>query len=58
VLAYNIAALTGAAFVGKLKTFAEYNASDVNPNGAALLGVLFKMKRRGVPMQIEKVSLH
>jgi hypothetical protein len=57
-LAYNIAALTGAAFAGELKTFAEYNTPDVNPKSAALLGALFRMKRRGVPMQIEKVSLH
>ena len=63
MLAWNTAALTGAAFVGKLKPLTEcFVEGDAKPgldnNGAALLGALFKMRNRGVAMTVEKISLH
>jgi ribosomal protein L18E len=52
--------MVGAAFVGKLKTLSEYLASlmpeeQANTN-AALLSALFKLKRKGVPMKIERIE--
>lgn len=59
MLAYNTAALTGIASVGKLRDFDHhFPAGDaVQTNGSApLLGALFKMKRKGVGMTIERIE--
>lgn len=67
LLAYNAAALTGLAFVGKLKTFdehfppsveAEQSQAGLSPEGAKILGALFKLKRKGVVMTFEKITRH
>lgn len=65
LLAYNIAALTGCAFAGKLKPFAEHfppldeeTESGMTDDSAKMLSALFKLKSRGVTMTVEKISLH
>lgn len=64
-LAYNIASMSGAAFAGKLKAFAEHfppldDAEPVgmSPEGAKVLGALFRLRKQGVAMRVEKISLH
>lgn len=59
LLAYNTAALSGIAYVGKLRTFEEHfpNGDAVQTSGSAvLLSALFKMKRKGVSMTIERID--
>lgn len=65
ILAFNIANLAGAAFVGKLKPFdecfpppVEEDKAGMTKEGAAVLNALFKLKSSGLPMTVEKVSLH
>lgn len=57
-LAWQTAVLTGAASVGKLKPLDDY-LSEMEPeqttNNAALLSGLFRLKARGVPMDIKKL---
>lgn len=57
VRSWNLAALVGAAFAGKLKPLNHYLASteDKSRGGAALLGALMAMKKKGVPMTIERI---
>lgn len=57
VRAYNLAAMIGKAFAGKLGPIDQYfaNPEDKSRGGAALLGALMAMKKRGVPMKIERV---
>jgi hypothetical protein len=60
-LAWNIAALSALASVGKLKSFDEsfVTGEDGATGGSAkVLGLLFRLKRKGVPMTIEKITLH
>lgn len=57
--AWQIAAFTGAAFVGKLKMPEEYLPTDappVTPGATKMLGYLFRLHNRGLPMTIEKVE--
>lgn len=57
-LAWQVAALTGAASVGKLKPLDDYLASlepEQTYNDAMLLSGLFKLKASGVPMDIKKL---
>lgn len=58
VRAWNLAALIATASVGKLKPLEHYLASseDKSRGGAALLGALVAMKKKGVPMVIERVG--
>lgn len=62
LLAYNTAALAGLAFVGKLKSLSESFGSDEErqdtPGSMKVLGLLLKMRRNGIPMEIEKVTRH
>jgi hypothetical protein len=65
ILAYNIANLSGLAFSGKIKPYAEHfpmsedeKPEGVSSDGAKMLSALFKLKSRGVPMQVERISLH
>lgn len=67
LLAYNIAALTGSAFVGKLRRFADVfpepeirqtPREGMTPESAALLGAMFRLQQGGVEMTVEKISLH
>ncbi|MFA9205025.1 MAG: hypothetical protein ACEQSH_01075 [Bacteroidia bacterium] len=54
--AWTQAALNGAAFAGKLKPLDHYLPDqDKSRGGAALLGALLAMKKKGVPMQIERI---
>lgn len=67
-LAWKIANMTGAAWGGNLppldKLLAPETApaskgkfvSDEQRASASLLGFMFKMKRRGVPMEIERIE--
>lgn len=53
--------MVGAAFCGKLRDLDHYlqpaeSSEDRQQNNAALLGFLLKMKRKGVPMTIERVT--
>lgn len=66
-MAWNIAAMTGAAFVGKLKSYSETfppneeekeAATGLSRDGAHLLGALFRLRSRGVSMTIEKITRH
>lgn len=57
--AWQIAALVGVAFAGKLKTSEEYMPTEdlpVTPGATKMLGYLFKLQKRGIPMTIEKVE--
>lgn len=58
VRAWTQAALNGAAFAGKLKPLDHYLTSteDKSRGGAALLGALMAMKKKGVPMKIERLK--
>lgn len=57
VRAYNQACMNGAAFAGKLGPLERWlpETDDKSRGGAALLGALLAMKKKGVPMQIERV---
>lgn len=59
VQAYNIASMSGAASVGKLKKFDHYLA-QIKPRTAQgpaeMLATLRELKARGVPMEIKKVE--
>lgn len=58
-MAWQIAAFTGAAFVGKLKGPEEYlpDSRPIGTPGAMkTLGFLMRLQRRGIPMQIERVE--
>lgn len=57
--AWQVAAMSAAASVGKLKDLREYLPGDVDekrtPGSSWVLSQLFKMKAKGVPMKIERV---
>lgn len=57
-LAWMTGNFVGLAFGGKLKDLKHYlqdESEDASRGGAALLGALIAMKKRGVPMQIERL---
>lgn len=57
-LAWQIGAMTGTAYAGKLKSLSEYLAmiepEEVSGN-AALLHALKRLQAKGVPMDIKKL---
>lgn len=53
-----MANFAGAAFAGKLQDLDHYlpENAEAKQNNAALLGFLLKLKRKGVPMTVERVE--
>jgi hypothetical protein len=58
-LAWQIAAFTGAASVGKLKSPDEYMPTvdrQTTPGAMKLVGFMQRLKRRGIPVTIERIE--
>lgn len=60
ILAWQIGNFAGAAFAGKLQNLAHYlpTKGEQSPqqSSAMLFGFLMKMKRKGVPMTVERIE--
>lgn len=57
--AWQIAVMVGPATAGKLRDLDDYLPSDTierTKGSAQALGFLFKLKRKGIPMTIEKIE--
>jgi hypothetical protein len=59
-LAWQIAAFTGAASVGKLKAPDEYLPNDearhVTPGSMKMIGFMRRLQHRGIPVTIERIE--
>lgn len=58
-MAWQIAAMTGAASVGKLKPVDDYLPSDHpvgTPGAMKMLGYMRSLQRRGIPIEIERIE--
>lgn len=57
--AWHIGVMSGLAYAGKLRALEDYlpgPANEGTKGAAQALGFLFKLKRKGIPMTIEKIE--